>query len=131
MSIRYDSLDTVVRDFMVHELERDQGAGALYVSPRLTDAGAQAWPGILTDGTPASFTDVNTLRTDVEHDVDHGDKGKIAKKKKAIGETFKRYAGAASPDVLDSARFVLVQANLLSALELDLRNLAIPTKPAP
>lgn len=85
--------------------------------------------GRLTDGVPASFADVNTLRTDLEHDVDHGDKGKIASKKKKIGDTFKKYAGAASPEVLDSSRFVLAQANILSAVELDLRNVAIPAKP--
>jgi hypothetical protein len=88
--------------------------------------------GRLTEGTPASFTDVNTLRTDLEHDVDHGPKGKVASKKK-IGNTFKRYAGTAalSPEVLDSSRFVLVQANILSALELDLRNMTIPAKAEP
>lgn len=49
MSIRYESLDGAVRGFMVGELERDQAAGTLYVSPRLTDAGVHAWPGILRE----------------------------------------------------------------------------------
>jgi hypothetical protein len=47
MSIRYESLDAAVRTAMVRELERDQAAGVLYISPRLTEAGAQAWPSIL------------------------------------------------------------------------------------
>ncbi len=38
----------------------------------------------------------------------------------------KKYSGEASPDVLDPTRFVLVQANILSALELGLKNLALP-----
>jgi hypothetical protein len=79
---------------------------------------------------PASFVDVNTLRTDLQHDVDHGDKAKVKTKKKKIGETFIKYSGEASPEVLDAGRFVLVQANLLSALELDLANLPVP-KDAP
>lgn len=74
---------------------------------------------------PSSFVDVNTLRTDLQHDVDHGSAGKVAGKKKKIGATFEKYAGASSPEVLDESRFVLVQANLLSALELDLQALAV------
>lgn len=74
---------------------------------------------------PPSFVDVNTLRTDLQHDVDHGDRGKITAKKTKIGATFNRYAGAASPEVLEPSRFVLAQANLLSALELDLKNLTV------
>jgi len=73
-----------------------------------------------------SFDDVNTLRTDLQHDTDHGDKPKIKAKKKQAGSIFKKYSGEASPDVLDPSRFVLVQANILSALELDLKNLVLP-----
>jgi hypothetical protein len=47
MSIRYESLDGPVRSAMARELERDQANGPLYISPRLTEAGAQAWPAIL------------------------------------------------------------------------------------
>jgi len=72
---------------------------------------------------PQSFVDVNTLRTDLQHDVDHGPAGKVAAKRKKIGTTFAKYAGAGSPEVLEPSRFVLVQANVLSALELDLQNL--------
>jgi hypothetical protein len=75
---------------------------------------------------PTSFVHVNTLRTDLQHDVDHGDESMVKAKKKKIGSTFRTYSGLATPLVLDPSRFLLVQANLLSALELDLRNLAIP-----
>lgn len=75
---------------------------------------------------PQSFVDVNTLRTDLQHDVDHGAKGKITSKKKKIGTTFSKYAGTMSPQLLDPTRFLLVQANLLSALDLDLKNITIP-----
>ncbi len=49
MSIHHESLDAAVRELMVRELERDQGNGKLYVSPRLTSGGAQAWPQILRE----------------------------------------------------------------------------------
>ena len=75
---------------------------------------------------PQSFVDVNTLRTDLQHDVDHGEAGKIRAKRKKIGDTFEKYAGVKTPQLLDPERFVLVQANVLSAIELDLTNLAVP-----
>jgi hypothetical protein len=74
---------------------------------------------------PTSFVDINTLRTGLQHDVDHGDKKKVASKLKKIGETFLRYSGVNSPDVLDQTRFVLVQANLMTAIELDIQNLTV------
>ncbi len=80
----------------------------------------------LEPNVPQSFKDVNLLRTDLQHDVDHGEKKKVVAKKKKIGETFKRYSGQSSPVAFDPTGFVLVQANLLSAIEPDLRNLAIP-----
>lgn len=49
MAIQYDSLDQNVRGFMVQELERDQQAGTVYISPRLTQAGATAWPALLRE----------------------------------------------------------------------------------
>lgn len=75
---------------------------------------------------PQAFVDVNNLRTDLQHDVDHGDSSKIRAKRKKIGDTFQKYSGVKTPQLLDAERFVLVQANLLSALELDLTNMAIP-----
>lgn len=49
MGIHYESLDAAVRASMIHEVERDQANGSLYISPRLTDAGAQAWPDLLRE----------------------------------------------------------------------------------
>lgn len=69
---------------------------------------------------------MNVLRTDLQHDTDHGDTTKVKSKKTQAGSVFKRYSGDVSPDVLDPARFVLAQANILSAIELDLKNLALP-----
>ena len=80
----------------------------------------------LGEELPASFTDVNVLRTELQHDTDHGDSTKIKAKKKQAGSIFQKYSGEASPDILDPTRFVLVQANLLSALELDLKKLILP-----
>lgn len=79
----------------------------------------------LADQMPISFVDINTLRTDLQHDVDHGDASKVRSKRRKIGSVFKKYSGAHSPDVLDPLRFVLVQVNILSAIDLDLVNLKI------
>lgn len=49
MSIRYESLDDSVRAAMLSELERDLTSDAVYISPRLTEAGARAWPEILRE----------------------------------------------------------------------------------
>jgi len=79
----------------------------------------------LSDRIPLSFGDVNTLRTDLQHDVDHGDAKKVKSKQIKIGKTFEKYSGVTSPQLLEPERFVLVQANLLSALDLDLVNLPV------
>ncbi len=47
MSIQYPNLDTDVRKFMLQELEIDEANRKLYISPRLTEQGAQTWPVIL------------------------------------------------------------------------------------
>ena len=70
---------------------------------------------------PESFTDVNSLRTGVQHDVDHGEARKVRAKKKKIGQIFTKYAGAPSPAGLAPERFVVVQANVLTALKRDMR----------
>jgi hypothetical protein len=80
----------------------------------------------LNAATPQSFTDVNALRTDLQHDVDHGKATNVKAKKKKIGATFQKLGGDTSPESLDPGRFVLIQANLLTALEHDLSNLQIP-----
>jgi hypothetical protein len=49
MGIRYESLDEEVRTCMVQELEFDISRSCLYVSSRLTPAGAKQWPGMLRE----------------------------------------------------------------------------------
>jgi len=77
----------------------------------------------LDDRVPQSFKDVNVLRTDLQHDVDHGKRKRVRAKKKQIGEAFKKYAGAPSPAGLAPERFIVVQTNLLGALRRDLQQL--------
>lgn len=79
----------------------------------------------LGENVPPSFSDVNSLRTGLQHDVDHGSAGKVSAKQKKIGTVFEKYAGVTSPEVTDPSRFVLVQANLLSALELSLQSIVV------
>lgn len=79
----------------------------------------------LSERMPISFSDVNMLRTDLQHDVDHGETRKVKSKQKKIGDTFEKYSGIKSPQLIDAERFILVQANLLSALDLDLLNLRV------
>lgn len=81
--------------------------------------------GRLGDKKPTSFLDVNGLRTDLQHDVDHGKAKKVATKRKKLGATFQKYAGAPSPRTLAPERFPLVQDTLLSALRADLRSIEI------
>jgi hypothetical protein len=78
----------------------------------------------LNGNWPSSFSDVNLLRTDLRHDVDHGQATKVKSKRKKIGNTFVKYAGIGTPGTFEPARFVLVQANLLTAIEADLKMLA-------
>ncbi len=75
----------------------------------------------LDNQIPISFADVNSLRTDLEHDLDHGKKRDIAAKRKKIGSVFAKYAGASTPVTMAPELFPVFQANLLSALEADMR----------
>ena len=77
----------------------------------------------LKDKWPTSFADINTLRTELRHDVDHGASGKVRRKRRKAGSTFMRLSGAVSPQGADPARFPLTQVNLLSAIDNDLRTL--------
>lgn len=76
--------------------------------------------------TPVSFTNVNELRTDVEHDVDHGGASKAGAKRKKLGATFQKYAGGQTPNTLAPERFRVLQANLLAEIEADLLTLKVP-----
>ena len=75
--------------------------------------------------SPQSFSDVNTLRTDLRHDLDHGEPSKVRAKRKKMGKVFAKYAGVPSPAALAPERFTIVQANLLSGLKADLHILSM------
>jgi uncharacterized protein DUF262 len=70
---------------------------------------------------PQSFVHVNELRTDLRHDVDHGNAGKVRAKRRKAGSTFALYGGTGTPDTIEPVKFPLVQSNILSAIEGDLR----------
>jgi len=70
----------------------------------------------LQDQIPESFHDINTLRTDLRHDVEHGDKRKIRAKKFKAGSVFRKYASTSSAVGLAPDQFIIVQANLLASL---------------
>ncbi|MDQ3667811.1 MAG: DUF262 domain-containing protein [Acidobacteriota bacterium] len=72
---------------------------------------------------PDSFSDVNDLRTDLRHDVDHGDGGKVRSKRRKIAKAFAKYAGGGTPATIEPAKFPLIQSNIMGAIEGDLRAL--------
>jgi hypothetical protein len=72
---------------------------------------------------PPSLADVNELRTDLRHDIDHGPTNKIRSKRRSLGRVFAKYAGGGTPNTIDPARFSLMQSNLLTTVEGDLRAL--------
>ena len=79
----------------------------------------------LGSASPASFTDVNELRTDLRHDVDHGKPGKVRSKRRRIGKVFASYGGGGTPETMEPTRLSLVQSNLLGAIEGDLQALLL------
>lgn len=85
----------------------------------------------LNGSLPPSFIHVNELRTDLRHDVDHGEAGKVRRKRRRAGKTFRTYAGAASPQTIEPTKLALVQSNLLGAIEGDLRGLILRGPVAP
>jgi len=80
-------------------------------------------PGPRLPDKPQSFKDVNTLRTELQHDVDHGHLKDVKKKKLTHAATFEKYAGVSSPSVAAPERFPLAQVKLLSGVKADLQNI--------
>lgn len=80
-------------------------------------------PGSKIEARPESFLDIRTLRTDAEHDTDHGSEKEAAKKKLKHGEVFKKYSAATSPAVASPVRFTRLQLHLLIALKKDLTSI--------
>lgn len=81
--------------------------------------------GRLAGGIPASFSDINLLRTDLQHDIDHGKRRDVSSKRKKISGVFSKYATVSTPVTLAPERFPVVQASLLAAVEKDLRSLLV------
>ncbi len=74
---------------------------------------------------PPAFSDVNDLRTDLQHDVDHGKASKVRAKRLRGAAAFKKYSGVPTPESLDPEKFAIVQANLLGALVNDLNSIRV------
>lgn len=72
------------------------------------------------DSPPDSFKMVNTLRTEIQHDVDHGGTKDLKKKKLAAATAFQSLAGISSPAAAPPERFPFVQLQLLTAIRGDL-----------
>jgi hypothetical protein len=79
----------------------------------------------LGDSVPKPFADINALRTSLRHDVDHGKKGNVKKKRKSGAAAFRKYGGSGTPETASPEVLLLVQANLLAVLEAHLAKLAV------
>ena len=77
----------------------------------------------LAGRVPQSFADINSLRTALHHDVDHGNASDVAKKRRKHGEAFRRYGGKGAPSGIAPEYFPVIQASILRALEADLKSL--------
>lgn len=79
----------------------------------------------LAGSEPVSFVDVNSLRTALQHDVDHGKPKDVAAKKRKLAAAFKKYGGVGAPSGVAPAHFPVIQASILRALEADLKTLLL------
>ncbi|WP_294328389.1 DUF262 domain-containing protein [uncultured Sphingomonas sp.] len=82
-------------------------------------------PGSKLTEKPESFKDINALRTEEQHDVDHGSASKVKGKKIKHGDIFRKYCGIDSPIVASPAQFPLLQLSLLRSIHTDLKHLLI------
>jgi len=76
MGLDYRSLDSATREAMAAEVERDAAARSLYISPRLTEQGANEWPELLLSavktGTDDSLArELSTRRLLKTHEESH------------------------------------------------------------
>lgn len=81
--------------------------------------------GRLAEKKPTSFSEINDLRTNLRHDLDHGSESKSAAKRKKFSDTFRKYAGTNNPATLSPERFPIAQLGLLTSLESDLQQLLL------
>ena len=77
---------------------------------------------------PEVFRDVQLLRTDLAHDVDHGSQGDVSRKRKNIGTVFAKYAGSPSPRTVAPEQLAAIQGKILAAVLAALENLSWPDK---
>lgn len=109
----------------LRKLQKPIGSYAAY-KELLSDLYFLLWEGTgerLKPSPLESFKDVNALRTDLQHDLDHGKPSKVKAKRKDISAIFGRYGSGATPRTLAPEHFVVVQLNLLGAIDRDLRGL--------
>jgi hypothetical protein len=77
----------------------------------------------LGEDIPPSFADINALRNDLQHDLDHGKQKAAAAKRKKIALVFSKYSGSPRPETVTPEHFPVFQASLLRAIEKDLQSL--------
>lgn len=80
---------------------------------------------------PSVVSDIRDLRTQLRHDLDHGNEREVARRRIELGAIFSRYGGTSSPDVLPDAAFPLAQLNLLEALASALQTIKASLADAP
>ena len=80
-------------------------------------------PGSRLHEKPQSFEDINLLRSDLRHDLDHGKAGRAAKKRKRMGTVFSRYAGSPSPQTVAPRQFPAIQGSILRTVLSDVEHL--------
>lgn len=73
--------------------------------------------------------EVSRLRADLEHDIDHGDEGEVAKKRKRLGAICVKYIGKIQPD--DEQDWMLLERSLYDQLLVFLERLVAFYKTLP
>lgn len=79
---------------------------------------------------PDRAMDIKVLRTQVRHDVDHGDERDIRKKRRRAADTFKKYSGVSAPELVATSAFPVVQIRILQEVVQLLEELAATNPPA-
>jgi len=66
---------------------------------------------------PDIVKDINVLRTDLYHDIDHGKRSKVRSKELSVAKIIKRYSGKSSIALLGKEDFLAMQLGILKDLE--------------
>jgi hypothetical protein len=66
---------------------------------------------------PEFAMDVKFLRTGLRHDLDHGDKAEIVKKRIRKGNVFEKFSGKKTPNECGPEDFVATQLRILAAAQ--------------